>query len=198
VSNNLLEALPKRLGDLRCLRKLECAHNQISEIPEEIGKCYMLEDLIAHNNALLSFPSSVVGCAALNVCDLRNNHLTKVPCELGSLVAMRGLYLEGNEQMSAQVPPYCLPDSSQCIFILKMEYEFREELQDLRAVNLELEYKVREREEYNLRIGDEFDESTLMLSKANREYPHEYDEVKRICRACKNQVCCCCNFCSVM
>lgn len=45
----------------------------------------------------------VVGCAALNVCDLRNNLLESVPCELGSLVTMRNLRLEGNANMAAQV-----------------------------------------------------------------------------------------------
>jgi Leucine-rich repeat (LRR) protein len=47
--------------------------------------------------------SQVVGCAALNVCDLRNNLLESVPCELGSLVTMRNLKLEGNASMAAQV-----------------------------------------------------------------------------------------------
>jgi hypothetical protein len=41
-----------------------------------------------------------------------------------------------------QVPLYCLGDSSQCLFLLKKEFDFREELKDLRSSNIELEYKV--------------------------------------------------------
>jgi hypothetical protein len=51
---------------------------------------------------ILSALSQVVGCAALNVCDLRNNLLEAVPCELGSLVTMRNLRLDGNAHMAAQ------------------------------------------------------------------------------------------------
>jgi hypothetical protein len=53
------------------------------------------QDLIANDNLLKTFPASIIGCAALNTCDLRNNLLTSVPCELGSLVTMRALFLEG-------------------------------------------------------------------------------------------------------
>ncbi len=56
---------------------------------------FATQDLIAHDNKLDSFPSTVLGCAALNLCDLRNNELMSVPCELGSLVTIRNLRLEG-------------------------------------------------------------------------------------------------------
>eukprot|EP00613_Pedinella_sp_CCMP2098_P023867 CAMPEP_0171715556 /NCGR_PEP_ID=MMETSP0991-20121206/18937_1 /TAXON_ID=483369 /ORGANISM="non described non described, Strain CCMP2098" /LENGTH=245 /DNA_ID=CAMNT_0012306463 /DNA_START=482 /DNA_END=1216 /DNA_ORIENTATION=+ len=179
ISNNQLEVLPKSIGDLRCLRRFQCNNNSIELVPDEIGQCYMLEDLIANDNALRQFPASVIGCAALNVCDLRNNQLESVPCELGSLVTMRGLFLEGNESMAHQIPPYCLSDSSLCIFLLKMEFGFRADVENLRAANLELEYKIREREEYNLRIKDEFDESSVLLRKANARFPHEYVNCKK-------------------
>lgn len=57
--------------------------------------------------------------------------------------------------MADQIPSYCLADSSVCIFLLRMEFDFREEIKNLRAINIELEYKVREREEYKLRIKEE-------------------------------------------
>ena len=41
-----------------------------------------------------------------------------------------------------QVPSYCLADSALCLFVLKKEFDCREELKALRASNLELEYKV--------------------------------------------------------
>ena len=140
IAYNDLKSLPKSIGDLRCLRRFQCQFNKLEVIPEEIGKCHMLEDLVAHDNRLVRFPASVAGCAALNVCDLRNNNLTEVPCELGSLVTMRNLTLVGNENMGNQIPSYCLDDSSLCIFLLKKEFDFREETKTLKKENLELEY----------------------------------------------------------
>lgn len=197
IAHNQVEVLPQRLGDLRCLRKLQCQHNKIEKMPHEIGKCYMLEDLIAHDNMLRAFPASIIGCAALNSCDLRNNQLTSVPCELGGLVTMRSLELDGNEQMYKQIPSYSLADSFLCIFLLRMEYDQREELKLLRAMNLELEYKVREREEYNLRLRDEREEATTLVAAAKANFPKEYVKFKENCVYCKNTLCCCCNTCAI-
>mmetsp|Transcript_30637 Transcript_30637/g.39499 ORF Transcript_30637/g.39499 Transcript_30637/m.39499 type:complete len:168 (+) Transcript_30637:564-1067(+) len=167
-------------------------------MPNEVGRCYMLEDLHANDNMLRNFPPSIIGCAALNTCDLRNNQLTSVPCELGSLVTMRGLFLEGNAKMEKQIPPYCLADSFVCIFLLRMEYDFREEIKHLRSINLELEYKVREREEYNLRIKEEHEEAHELLMHASATFPKDYVEVRDLCIKQKNQMCCCLNSCSIM
>lgn len=190
IAYNDLKSLPKSIGDLRCLRRFQCQFNKLEVIPEEIGKCHMLEDLVAHDNRLVRFPASIAGCAALNVCDLRNNNLTEIPCELGSLVTMRNLTLVGNENMGNQIPSYCLDDSSLCIFLLKKEFDFREETKTLKKENLELEYEVRNREEYNLRIKDEWEAATDLYKAANKAYPHEYFKCKAWCR--RNKGCCCC------
>jgi hypothetical protein len=184
---------------------------------------------------------------------------------------MRNLLLDGNATMKGQIPPYCLADSALCLFLLKMEFDFREDIrvgvwscppaqllgrvwrcddgagdedvfrfrstflrpfvvfswnkitrlltpscfvlyglltlvrplpklslyQNLRATNLELEYKVREREEYGLRIRDEKDEASVILLQAEAAVPQDYLDWKDRCRKRHHVFCSCCNWCCI-
>lgn len=72
-NNNLTDALPSQIGQLRNLRILNASNNQMTGVPSEIGKLSKLEEL-----------------------DLSNNQLTGLPNELGNLTNLRKLDLRGN------------------------------------------------------------------------------------------------------
>ena len=79
MSNNLLRALPDKLGQLRHLRSLDCSHNQLQVLPPSLADCAKLADLNAAGNPLMCPAADVVsrGAAATRAFLLdvqRNQH----------------------------------------------------------------------------------------------------------------------------
>lgn len=71
--NNLADALPSQIGNLKKLRILKAGSNQLTGVPAEVGQLSNLE-----------------------VLDLSNNQLTGLPYELANLKKLRTLNLSGN------------------------------------------------------------------------------------------------------
>jgi Leucine-rich repeat (LRR) protein/serine/threonine protein phosphatase PrpC len=121
--NNELAGVPRKLGDLKALKSLFLSQNQIENLPSSIGNLAALHTLQIDQNQLWSLPPSVFEIASLVVfdahrnfieelpdddavyakldkltsLDLRLNALAKLPAGIGGLVALKKLYLTGNQ-----------------------------------------------------------------------------------------------------
>lgn len=73
-SNNLSDALPSQIGNLKNLKVLNASNNSFTGVPAELGQLTKLE-----------------------VLDFSNNNLTGLPNELGELKNLKKFNISGNE-----------------------------------------------------------------------------------------------------
>jgi len=93
-SNQLTDALPSQIGQLKHLKVLNLSNNQMTGVPAEIGQLQNLE-----------------------VLDLSNNQITGLPNEIGNLKNLKVLVLSGNNysQQDLSVIESNLPSDIQII-----------------------------------------------------------------------------------
>lgn len=103
ISSNNLKVLPKEIGDLRHLKILNLAHNELSELPPEIKSLKFLENLILSYNSLNKLPKEFGSLKKLNSCNINFNQLTSLPVEIGMLENLKTFAVISNNL--ASIPP---------------------------------------------------------------------------------------------
>ena len=109
--NELTGEIPKELGSLSKLRRLEFSNNYlIGEIPKELGNLSDLETLLLGSDSSYagglsgSIPKEMGRLSKLEVLNLRFNLLTgELPAELGNLTSLETLLLAAN-RLSGEIP----------------------------------------------------------------------------------------------
>ncbi len=123
--NNLRGALPREIGSLKALKRLELWHNKLTNIPKELGlltaltyldfqdnassienalipeEIWQLNNLtyldFAFNNLKGTIPTGIGNLTKLTYLDLEKNRLEgEIPKELGLLTQLKDLYLNYN------------------------------------------------------------------------------------------------------
>ena len=112
-SNGLAGEIPKELGSLSNLKRLEFGNNQLTgEIPRELGNLSALETLLLGGSnspttwGLLTggIPKELGNLSKLETLNLRFNRLTgEIPAELGNLTSLETLLLDYN-RLSGEIP----------------------------------------------------------------------------------------------
>ena len=110
-SNRLSGEIPKELGSLSNLKRLELGNNQLTgEIPSELGNLSALETLLLGSDTSYagglsgSIPKELGSLSKLETLNLRFNLLTgDIPAELGNLTSMETLLL-GYNRLSGEIP----------------------------------------------------------------------------------------------
>jgi len=80
--NCKLTSLPKNLGDLKDLKRLDLSFNFLGSIPKSIEAMTQLELLDLKMNGFKTFPSTLKRLTNLKVLDLRYNHINYQPSPL--------------------------------------------------------------------------------------------------------------------
>ena len=104
--NELTGEMPKELGGLSNLKRLELGNNNLTgAIPMELGNLSNLETLLLHSNRLDGeIPTELVHLSNLEALVLSSNQLTgEIPDALSSLTNLRALTLDFNE-LSGEIP----------------------------------------------------------------------------------------------
>ena len=110
-SNGLVGEIPKDLGSLSNLKRLDLGNNYLTgEIPRELGNLSGLETLLLGSNS--SFAGGLIGripkelgnLSNLEILILDSNLLTgEIPSELGNLTSLETLLLDHN-RLSGEIP----------------------------------------------------------------------------------------------
>ena len=104
--NELTGAIPKELGDLSNLQRLELANNKLTgEIPPELGSLGNLEILLLGFNQLTGeIPSELGSLSNLETLTLTFNQFTgEIPPELSNLSNLETLLLQSN-RLTGEIP----------------------------------------------------------------------------------------------
>ena len=104
--NGLTGEIPKELGGLTNLKRLELGNNKLTgEIPTELGDLTNLESLILGSNLLTGeIPMELGSLSNLKVLGLGSNQLTgEIPMEFGSLSNLETLVININ-QLTGEIP----------------------------------------------------------------------------------------------
>ncbi len=96
VSNQLTE-LPKEIGQLTNLTRLNLNSNKLTELPKEIGQLIDLTELDLFNNKLTELPKEIGQLTNLTRLNLNSNKLTELPKEIGQLTNLTTLILKNNQ-----------------------------------------------------------------------------------------------------
>lgn len=85
-SNNSIERLDERVGDLGELRFLALNSNKLSSLPASIGRLGRCTRLLLNGNRLAALPATLAQLCALEHLNLANNDISRagVPDELGA------------------------------------------------------------------------------------------------------------------
>ena len=109
-SNELVGEIPKELGSLSNLKRLELGNNKLTgEIPRELGNLSALEALQLGSSPATGglsgrIPKELGSLSKLEALNLRFNQLTgEVPAELGNLTSLETLLL-GFNRLSGDIP----------------------------------------------------------------------------------------------
>ncbi len=109
LSNNQLTSLPTEIGNLTNLTYLSLKNNQLTSLPREIGGVTNLTYLSLENNQLTSLPKEIGELTNLTRLDLCYNNLTGLPAGIGNLTNLTELWLETNQYTSVPAPLTIVP-----------------------------------------------------------------------------------------
>ncbi|TMW55781.1 hypothetical protein Poli38472_010663 [Pythium oligandrum] len=211
VSRNQLVHIPPDVANLVLLRELLVANNRITALPSEIGRCSQLRKLVIHHNRLTELPTELQYCERLEIIDASYNELATIPFELGRLQELRVLNVRHNkltslphtlcdcakleevvcdENPQLQDIPESLRDNTKLVlWICGTMKQHRAEVDELVAINTELERMARLSDEERLQLRQQI--ATLQREKAalEAERPHHYLFVKHHVLRVSSQVC---------
>ena len=97
LSNNQIIELPREIGKLTLLLKLDLKYNNITQLPQEIGKLVLLRELHLNNNRIIQIPQEIGKLTLLRELHLANNQLVQIPHDIGKLASLRKLNLSNNQ-----------------------------------------------------------------------------------------------------
>lgn len=188
LSNNRLPALPSALGQCLQLRKLDLHRNRLTELPRELQHCERLEELDASWNELRTVPPELGRLQRLRVLNVRHNQLTSLPHTLCECAALEQLGCEGNAGL-VDVPEALRGNTRLVLWICATVKTHRAAVDELVAINAELEHMARLGDEERLRLREDI--ARLQRDKAalEAERPHHYLRVKQHVLRATSQVC---------
>ena len=96
LSRNILSELPKEIGQLVGLTELSLSTNRLSELPKEIGQLTSLTKLNLQSNQLSMLPKEIGQLTKLTNLSLYINLLNELPKEIGQLTSLKELYISDN------------------------------------------------------------------------------------------------------
>ena len=76
---NQLKVLPKSVRNLKCLQSLHLNGNQLSSIPPELCKCEILKDIYLESNRIQRIPEELTQLHFLNHINIAKNNLQELP-----------------------------------------------------------------------------------------------------------------------
>lgn len=211
VSRNQLVSIPPDVGNLVMLRELLAANNRIASLPKEISFCAQLRKLNLHRNFLTELPRELQHCERLEEIDASSNELTQLPPELGKLPNLRVLNVrdnhlstlphtlcdcpkleqvacEGNKELT-DVPESLRSNTKMVLWICGTVKQHRAEVQELVAINAELERMARLGDEERLRLREQIAELQRQKETLERERPIHYLRLKKHVLHATSQVC---------
>lgn len=94
---NPIGKLPKEIGVLINLRKLNFNFNRLIKIPKEIGQLINLQELYLSKNDLTLLPKEIGQLINLHTFHLNDNKLMELPAEIGQLNKLVNLLLQNNQ-----------------------------------------------------------------------------------------------------
>ena len=97
VNNNQLSELPKEIGQLTNLTRLDLEYNKFIKLPKEIGQLTNLTGLFLADNQLIELPKEIGQLSSLTKLFLSDNQLTELPKETGQLSSLAWLLLSDNQ-----------------------------------------------------------------------------------------------------
>ena len=95
---NKIRDLPSTICRLRCLEKLYLGNNLIEKIPKDLGNCVNLKVLRLQFNKVQHLPCSIGKCMELNILWLNNNMLKDLPNELGHCENLNDIKAKNNHE----------------------------------------------------------------------------------------------------
>ena len=153
VSHNLLESIPKAIGKCTRLRILYIDHNKVEELPKEIGNLFFLEELNAEHNRLVTVPSTLGNLVALSSIRLKNNKLETLPYEIGGLETLEVLDCSDNDKLH-MVPEELRDDSEMVKFVIRLHFDTMGHINKIKQEYLDLQEKLQYQDQSNLRLRD--------------------------------------------
>ncbi len=73
-NNNLIDALPSQIGNLKNLKVLDLSNNKFTGVPSEVGQLKKLEILKLSNNLLTGLPNEIGNLPNLKLLDVSGNN----------------------------------------------------------------------------------------------------------------------------
>ncbi len=104
LSEQNLQVLSPRIGELKYLKRLELDGNNLAKLPDEIGNLISLEYLSLHHNELVDLPGSTANLTNLRTLFLGNNNLKAFPEVISSLNSLEVLSVMEND--ISRIPDY--------------------------------------------------------------------------------------------
>jgi antitoxin component YwqK of YwqJK toxin-antitoxin module len=93
LEHNRLTTLPREIGALVYLRKLELGHNPIGSLPPELARLTELRSLHLQECELEALPEGLCALTGLETLNLGGNQLTTLPPEFGALTELHTVWL---------------------------------------------------------------------------------------------------------
>jgi len=96
VSNNVIPAIPKEIGQVRLLQVFNASMNNIEQIPVEISDLQYLQILNLSHNKIKGIPEELTYMTNLQQLDLSYNNISYLPHRLTYMKNLQTLDLRGN------------------------------------------------------------------------------------------------------
>jgi len=93
---NSLDNLPKSIGNLKSLKKLNLENNDLKVLPKGICNLTKLENLDIRKNKLEEIPDSIGNLKSLTSLDVSQNCLSVIPVSIGNLEFLERFHLNQN------------------------------------------------------------------------------------------------------
>lgn len=97
MTGRTISALPKKIGELVALERLDLGINQINSLPPEIGQLKSLTNLNLSTNNFTSLPPGIGQLVNLKSLGLNRNQLSNLPSEIFLLTKLESLYIGYNQ-----------------------------------------------------------------------------------------------------
>eukprot|EP00592_Proboscia_alata_P025067 CAMPEP_0194430318 /NCGR_PEP_ID=MMETSP0176-20130528/54328_1 /TAXON_ID=216777 /ORGANISM="Proboscia alata, Strain PI-D3" /LENGTH=265 /DNA_ID=CAMNT_0039244471 /DNA_START=56 /DNA_END=850 /DNA_ORIENTATION=+ len=134
-ANNELVSIPREVYTLPYLKVLRANGNKISIFPDGIGKCRRLERLILSENELSLLPDDLAECQKLRELKLQNNCLKQLPISLGKLHGGPNCKLVefnvSNNPDLHMIPSHLRGNTNVILWILLTHYETLTKVKDI-------------------------------------------------------------------
>ena len=93
---NEIQTIPSSINNLKNLIYLNLGNNKIQSISESLGELNDLKQLYLQSNSFSTLPFSIGKLKNLEILDLSSNRIEELPSFLGNLLNLKQLYLAGN------------------------------------------------------------------------------------------------------